>query len=289
MVKYQRFVSYVYEYRKGNKENNCGFLRVENRNDIITVEIHMKCMGLPSDEKCNIYGFIRNGEQMEGIFLGSAWPESEKLDCIMESHSEEEDSWKKSFPQFGGIIICTERGAFWGTEWDDIPIRPDSFRSEKTVVQTELETELEVEEITEEPKTMEEAKTTEEPKITENAAFCPFDDDEITECCKLKPDAFFCSCPEGCILRNNPFLEHACYQFGHILTGKRADGYGILGVPGGYNQEEQFMASMFGFPYFKESREIQLQNGRGGYWYRLINPANFHKRNSFQKNLPEML
>ena len=58
--------------------------------------------------------------------------------------------------------------------------------------------------------------------------------------------------------------------------GKRADGQHILGVPGGYDQQERFMANMFGFPYFKESHEIQLPGGRGGYWYRLINSANFH-------------
>ena len=31
MSGYRRFVAYVYEYLKGKKENNCGFIKVEER------------------------------------------------------------------------------------------------------------------------------------------------------------------------------------------------------------------------------------------------------------------
>ena len=41
-----------------------------------------------------------------------------------------------------------------------------------------------------------------------------------------------------------------------------------------YDQQERFMANMFGFPYFKESSEIQVPGGKGGYWYRLIDSTN---------------
>ena len=34
---------------------------------------------------------------------------------------------------------------------------------------------------------------------------------------------------------------------GHLLLGKRADGRYILGVPGRYDQQEQFMAACLGF------------------------------------------
>ena len=30
------------------------------------------------------------------------------------------------------------------------------------------------------------------------------------------------------------------------------------------------MANMFGFPYFKESRQVELAQSRGGYWYRFM-------------------
>jgi hypothetical protein len=62
------------------------------------------------------------------------------------------------------------------------------------------------------------------------------------------------------------------YQnFGYLLLGRTPGGQYILGVPGGYDQQERFMAGMFGFPYFKDSTQIRLPDGRGGFWYRLIN------------------
>mgnify|MGYP000653566226 CR=1 FL=1 len=82
--------------------------------------------------------------------------------------------------------------------------------------------------------------------------------------------------PRDCALRNNRFLQYGFYNFGHLLIGKNSSGHYILGVPGGYDQQERFMANMFGFPYFKESRQIQLPKSRGGYWYRLINPPKFY-------------
>ena len=44
----------------------------------------------------------------------------------------------------------------------------------------------------------------------------------------------------------------------------------ILGVPGIYNTNEQFMAAMFGFAYFKPGRlsKEYTFSGKTGYWYR---------------------
>ena len=47
-------------------------------------------------------------------------------------------------------------------------------------------------------------------------------------------------------------------------------------------EQERFMANMFGFPYFKESRHIQIPGGTGGYWYRLIDTPDFNKRDGRQ-------
>ncbi|MDO4276671.1 MAG: DUF6128 domain-containing protein [Eubacteriales bacterium] len=104
----------------------------------------------------------------------------------------------------------------------------------------------------------------------------PFDDGELTQCWKIHPKDFAYFQQRECSLRNNRFLLHGYYNFGHLLLGQKANGQYILGVPGGYDQQERFMANMFGFPYFKESSQIELPKGRGGYWYRLINAPNFH-------------
>ena len=80
----------------------------------------------------------------------------------------------------------------------------------------------------------------------------------------------------ACMLRNNRFLQYGYYNFGHLLLCRNTCGQWILGVPGGYDQQERFMANMFGFSYFKESPNIRIPKGKGGYWYRLIDAPNLN-------------
>ena len=68
---YRRFIAYVYEYRKGKKEDNCGFVKVEVRNHMCTIEPHLQVEGLAAGEVCKVYGFVRKEGLMNGILLGS--------------------------------------------------------------------------------------------------------------------------------------------------------------------------------------------------------------------------
>ena len=100
--------------------------------------------------------------------------------------------------------------------------------------------------------------------------FCPFPEGDLSACWKIQPQDLVHFPRRQCVLRNNRFLQYGYYNFGHLLLCKRADGRYILGVPGSYDQQEQFMAGMFGFSCFKESPLIKVKKGRGGYWYRII-------------------
>ena len=68
---YRRFIAYVYEYRKGKKEDNCGFMKVEVRNHMCTIEPHLRVGNLAAGEVCKVYGFVRKEGLMNGILLGS--------------------------------------------------------------------------------------------------------------------------------------------------------------------------------------------------------------------------
>ena len=45
MTGYRRFVAYVYEYQKGKKGRNCGFIRVEAREKRCRTEVRLNCPG----------------------------------------------------------------------------------------------------------------------------------------------------------------------------------------------------------------------------------------------------
>lgn len=415
MAGYQRFVAYVYEYVKGKKGTNCGFIKVEVKEQQCRLELHLRCPGIPEQGEAKIYGFVRNGGLMDGYLLGNCRTREGVIQCLTETDAQNMGNSGIGLERMGGLILETDGGAFFGTEWDDIPIRPENFREIRQSVKKEQKEEKKqetepVKEETEETENPTESETgdaeeilhrdetgnaeemlrrdesgdeqadrmnkpepKEEPELVsqsvsveENTAvmdkmpkteetednglqkdepimpemenhpsevlsempdnqsfipqempndqrmedlamsnnqtplsspasrasrpqqasrppqkrpgeeFHPFEDEEITDCRKVHIKDLAHLNRRDIPLRNNRFLQYGYYNFGHLLICCRADGRYILGVPGGYDQQERFMANMFGFPFFKESRYIQLPQGRGGYWYRLINTPDFH-------------
>lgn len=109
-----------------------------------------------------------------------------------------------------------------------------------------------------------------------------FSDGELSDCRKISPQDLCHLGRRACMLRNNRFVQYGSYNFGHLLLCRNKCGQMVLGIPGAYDQQERFMANMFGFPYFKESRHIQIPGGKGGYWYRLIDAADSDNRNGRQ-------
>ncbi|MDO4277143.1 MAG: hypothetical protein Q4D16_26070, partial [Eubacteriales bacterium] len=128
MSGYRRFVAYVYEYQKGKKGNNCGFIKVEVREQRCTMEVHLHCVGLTPQVGCNVYGFVRKDGLMDGILLGSCETGEDTAECLIETDSLNMGGSGISLGRMGGMVLVTESGGFFGTEWDDQPIRPDNFR-----------------------------------------------------------------------------------------------------------------------------------------------------------------
>lgn len=101
----------------------------------------------------------------------------------------------------------------------------------------------------------------------------PFPDDTICECVKLDLKDLPSLRRDGWMLGSNRFVLHGYYSHRHLLMGRLCGRDGccyILGIPGFYDRQEQFMANSFGFPCFHAA---SLQNTPGrtfGYWYRPI-------------------
>lgn len=347
MGEYRRFVAYVYEYRKGKKEENCGFVKVESWGARCTMELHLQCQGIPAGTECKSYAFVREGKKMRGILLSSCKTEANRVNHTMETSSWKIGGQETTLEALGGMVFITELGAFFGTEWDDIEIIPELFeefseednpkkeakedlgegleettdgKREKEIQEeagkilkkeklkeklTEEKSEiLEKEEmphkknVTETEAVAQQDKSTDEENVTATEVqqecsapgeLCtPFEDGEFLSCRKIRPGDLSCFSRKNCPLRQNRFLLYGYYNFGHLLICTKENGEQILGVPGVYDQQERFMANMFGFPFFKKSREIQISDRQGGYWYRSINSPDFHQRDGIQKNGTEV-
>ena len=357
MAEYRRFIAYVYEYRNGKKSDNCGFVKVEVRNGLCTVEIHLQVAGLISEEECKVFTFWRKEGLLQGIWIGSCKTEKDMIEGKLETEAQSAGGSGIPLEKMGGMIFITASGGFYGTQWDDQSIRPENFkestekreqnqmsksygqpekeeaeRQERLNIETlkkvepepeleqqgkiepepeqqgKLETRPELEQrekLEPEPELEPQEKSEPEPnskpeqqkkagtianvaqseKIHIQSAvvsqlnplsfgqpFCPFTDGDLYLCWKIVPQDLVHFPRRQCSLRNNRFLQYGYYNFGHLLLCRRENGGYILGVPGCYDQQEQFMAGMFGFSCFKESSCIDVKKGRGGYWYRAIDP-----------------
>lgn len=461
MSGYRRFIAYVYEYQKGKKAGNCGFIKVEVKDRQCSIEVHLHCPGLPGDIPCRIYGFIRKDGLINGILLDTCETEAETVECLIETDALNMNKSDISLAKMAGMILLTDAGNFFGTEWDDQPIRPENFHELKLAVPDQRDTDSSVtasysstpsvvsditttsqelsdsaddtdsadnvdsadnisstdngnlsgnissanngnpagnissadngnptgnivsanhtdpENFTEHiiPEssanhtfsdvstanknsinladntatpskntisdhsehsgrtsfTVSEVSGLPQQKIPDTSqatdqfsdpvnssseksvvpvppaassdftsyggnkkkvprkqadtgtppyqtqAFSPFSDGELAAAWKIHLNDLKRFPRRYNALRNNRFIQYGHYNFGHLLLGQRNDGQYILGVPGGYNQQERFMANMFGFPYFKESSYIELPKARGGYWYNLIDAPDSHK------------
>ena len=325
MTEYHRFVAYIYEYQKGKKSSNCGFVRVESRGKVCRMEFHIQCPGLIPGIGCKIYGFVRSRGLMDGSLLGECTTEADRIEYVLETDSECMGTAEITLVKTAGLILTTENGGFFGTEWDDQPIRPENFRAvdkpvekqlpdesqnsnqnndqnEENPVENEQKTEPDKsgsgtsggemppsekilqeqkEDQPEQPKSSTQkelhAQSLEpQPGILPGTPWDVFNDGELTDCRKITPDELYCLGRRFCMLKNNRFLQYGYYNFGHLLLCRNSRGQYILGVPGGYDQQERFMAGMFGFPYFKESSQISLPGRKGGYWYRSVDSPNLH-------------
>lgn len=407
MAEYRRFVAYVYEYLKGKKGSNCGFIRVEAWGKVCRMEIHLRCPGLLAGTECSVYGFVRKKGLLDGSRIGNCRTEEGKMDCLLETETMAVGHGKIPLGEMNGMVLILESGGFFGTEWDDQLIRPEDFRvmpevreeakidgeskragveegkserggleeetedaklrgnprnnvenageGEKSVVDGNIAEQGAGEEVMKSQDKSPQDMDTSQPEIhtqsiegqeieeypRQPGPGCPpvppppmpgpgrppvppppmpgsgrpvppppmpgpgrpvppppprpphmsgqartskpigtpcdaFNDGELTDCRKITPEELCFLGRRACMLRNNRFLQYGYYNFGHLLLCRNTCGQWILGVPGGYDQQERFMANMFGFSYFKESPNIRIPKGKGGYWYRLIDAPNLN-------------
>lgn len=82
----------------------------------------------------------------------------------------------------------------------------------------------------------------------------PFNDGYFTDCRKIRPSDCSALCRKNGCFCSNRFVMYGYQNFGHLLLCRNPRGQYILGVPGGYSQQERFMANMFGFPTLRNVR-----------------------------------
>ncbi|MEI3266075.1 MAG: DUF6128 domain-containing protein [Frisingicoccus sp.] len=307
MSDYSRFVSYMYLYENGLKTMNAGFVKVESRNGQCRIGLSLKNVytGL---ERCQVYMFIRFGQDLRGIYIGDVRIKNHGSDWNFRTDTMNIAGSGYRLDQMSGMIIRGEGDKFYGTRWDHGDLDIHRFvtqwdDSEPVTAKTEPEPEMIVAEesiATAEPviaaEPVEEIAGAEKiekddgrlvtmetderrqnfGKILEQCpGMYPFEDDSVEACVRLEPQDIG-RMPIDCwSYGSNSFLLHGYYSYRHLILARvksqeERQGTYILGVPGTQHSREAFMANMFGFREFKPIREGNDGASDFGYWYTFL-------------------
>lgn len=117
MSDYRRFVSYIYLYENNIKSMNAGFVKVESRNGQCRLSLSLKNV-YSGMGRCNVYLFIRVGQELRGIYIGDAQIKNHGSDWNFRTETGNIANSGYSLDQMSGMIIKGEGDKFYGTRWD---------------------------------------------------------------------------------------------------------------------------------------------------------------------------
>jgi hypothetical protein len=107
----------------------------------------------------------------------------------------------------------------------------------------------------------------------------PFENSEGIQYFKIGEPQLSVLTEEYGMINHNSFLLHGLNSYNYIVIGRKKDDVCILGVPGIYHDREQMMASMFGFPHFKNAKNEKVTMGIFGYYIKdvKVRISQFHE------------
>lgn len=306
MSDYKRLVSYIYEYVQGEKRESTGFVKINARDGICKIQIHMKGFYIRDQKPYKAYVFTQRREQLPGQLLGELESMNGELEWSGSTSAEHLMNGSFGLEESKGIYIEGE-GHVYAAHWDDYPVDVERFvplgRSARQALaepvegkdsrpkekEEELLKAAELEEKTEEDqgnfvspiKAEEKAETKRDTReeqweyLTRHFPVMQYVDGggAVMSSIRLDPQSLTRVPRDKWELGNNSFLLHGIYQYRHLLLLRRKTEREVtyyIGVPGVYNDQEQMMASMFGFQEFRMLKEPGTKQGSFGYWCRTL-------------------
>ena len=126
MSDYKRFISYIYEYVQGEKKESLGFVKVNARDGVCKIQIHMRGFYTRGQKPHEAYIFIQKRERLSGQPLGELqntngaleWNGVTETDNLMKSGFSLEESQ--------GIYIEGE-DHIYAAQWNDFPVDVERF------------------------------------------------------------------------------------------------------------------------------------------------------------------
>ena len=255
----KRFITYLYEYEKGQKKKNTGFIRVDARKDKVFFQISIRNMKR-SRGKGKLYGFFWKGD-LWGVQLAEPSLDSAQMDLRIEQECDNIKESGFALDQMVGMGMLLPEGGYMASCWDDAVSEAiergdfQTWKKELRMQERERENEANIS-YTEHvhhkegrdsvDSRKEEPARTEDEQIEETYDLVIYQKMELNEIKNLpSPNWYLC---------NNRFLVHGFFNYGYLILKKTMEAdveKAYLGVPGIYEKPEVVMATLFGFTEFQ--------------------------------------
>lgn len=129
---YQKMISYIYEYRNGERGKNIGFAKMALQNQNYKIKIQLRLLQGGKSELA-VYGFIRGDGIIHTAYFGSVKVENGLGDVMFSGNGAK--VWKeKNFMKMSGFLFLPKEQLVYGTishfcatQWDDAPIVMDTL------------------------------------------------------------------------------------------------------------------------------------------------------------------
>lgn len=116
MPGYRRFVTYLFQYQNGKKGGNCGFAKVEVRQERCRIELQVKSY---EEKKFPVYLFAREEEQLEGIYLGELAVKNGTGRAAFVITADDIAGTPYGIDDMRGLYLAGDGSNFIASQWDD--------------------------------------------------------------------------------------------------------------------------------------------------------------------------
>ena len=114
----KRFIRYLYEYEQGKRLRNVGFVKVEQKDEDCTLNIHGKGLHMKGERKLDLYLFLDEGDGCAGIWQGTVDNVTPAINYRL-FYTKEDVITPENFQRINGIILESETGRKYAAVWND--------------------------------------------------------------------------------------------------------------------------------------------------------------------------
>ncbi len=123
----KRFIRYLYEYDRGKRLRNVGFVKVEQGEDDCTVHIHGKGLHMRGERKLSLYLFYCENGECIGICQGTADNVNPAINYRLH-YTKEDVIVPENFQKINGLVLESETGHKYAAIWNDSPVDVEHMR-----------------------------------------------------------------------------------------------------------------------------------------------------------------